>query len=855
MTRLRRSIRPIRTAVTAGTVFLTALLVQLTILVPPAAPAVDAASTDPRRDDLTRGDWRGVYGSAGYVVVGDPDVHLPGGVTVDMGGTAFVWDAAASDERALQRPSGTGRLAAARYGTTFDIVVDIPAGSPGFRLAIYVLDYDTDNTRGQLMTLRTPSGEVLGTADVRRFRGGRYLLWDIPGSVRLTVERTAGANAVVSGLFLDPLGTPDPPGDTTPPTVEATAVGSRTSSGEYVGWARVTLAADDGDGAGVDTIEYAVGDGAWEKYVRPVWFRNPGEHVLRVRATDLAGNPSEPATVTVHVVPGEPDLVPLRVIGLNDYHGADANGPRMATAIKELRAEQPNNVLLGVGDLIGWTTYANDATRDEFVIDLLEYLGMDAHGAGNHEFDEGIGELLRIQRGGCHPVDGCFDHDGDGVVEEGEYDGSDVPILVANLVHERTGERVFPGSLVRTVDGVRIGVVAATTESTARGIGVELFPHHEFLDPVVAINREVRKLRARGVQVIVALVHEGGLGAPPSCLEPAGPMVDIATRTDAEVDLILGGHWHTTHTCVLRDPAGRPRPVLEASPYGAQLQLADLVVSRRGGDVLREHSVGALSDIPATLPPDPGAQAIIARATQIANARGEQIVGRVVGDFRRGRNAAGQLDPSQQSTLLNLHADAELAWVREHVPGSADFALADHVLVNGDLLHARSGNEPEDGLVRWRETWSANIYDARMLVLTMTGAEIERVLRSQWDQNLLMGVSHNVWYLRDPSETRIPGRMSADLFYLDGEPLERKRTYRVVVNSIIARGFDWMPAFASITQRYDTGVPVRTAHNWYLGAHSPLDPRDYAGRIPTIAEACDRPSPDPRCPSAEGEGR
>lgn len=121
----------------------------------------------------------------------------------------------------------------------------------------------------------------------------------------------------------------------------------------------------------------------------------------------------------------------------------------------------------------------------------------------------------------------------------------------------------------------------------------------------------------------------------------------------------------------------------------------------------------------------------------------------------------------------------------------------------------------------------------------MTGSEIERVLQQQWDEHLLMGVSHNVRYVRDPAGSEIPEHVRAELVFVDGKSLDRERTYRVAVNSIIARGFDRMPAFRDITRRYDTGVPVRTAHNAYLARHSPVGPEAYSGRIPTVEDIAD----------------
>ena len=94
-----------------------------------------------------------------------------------------------------------------------------------------------------------------------------------------------------------------PPQDTIPPATGATVEGTRNSDGAYVGDATVTLSADDGHGgSGVAAIEYSLDGGPYLAYTGPVIVDRAGRHTVAYRASDKAGNTSEPRTVSFTVV-------------------------------------------------------------------------------------------------------------------------------------------------------------------------------------------------------------------------------------------------------------------------------------------------------------------------------------------------------------------------------------------------------------------------------------------------------------------------------------------------------------------------------------------------------------------------
>jgi 5'-nucleotidase len=118
--------------------------------------------------------------------------------------------------------------------------------------------------------------------------------------------------------------------------------------------------------------------------------------------------------------------VNVQLIALNDYHGqleppsgsggrigtpaVDAGGIEyLATHVKGIEAQNPNTLVVGAGDFIGATPLVSALFHDEPSIESMNLIGLDVTSVGNHEFDEGWQELLRMQRGGCHPKDGCQD--------------------------------------------------------------------------------------------------------------------------------------------------------------------------------------------------------------------------------------------------------------------------------------------------------------------------------------------------------------------------------------------------------------------------------------------------------------
>ena len=258
--------------------------------------------------------------------------------------------------------------------------------------------------------------------------------------------------------------------------------------------------------------------------------------------------------------------IELRILAINDFHGylrpppggiriADpADGSKsitvpaggaehMATLVKELRAGHRNTIFVAAGDLIGASPFLSAMFHDEPTIESLSMMGLDVASVGNHEFDEGKEELLRMQNGGCHPKDGC----------QGPHPfaGAKFRYLAASTIEKSTGKSVFPAYAIREFDGVPVGFIGLTLKDTANIVSPDGVASLEFRDEAETVNALIPELKARGVEAIVVLIHEGGIptGDYNECPGISGPIVEIVKKFDKAVDVVVSGHTHGAYDC------------------------------------------------------------------------------------------------------------------------------------------------------------------------------------------------------------------------------------------------------------------------------------------------------------------
>jgi 5'-nucleotidase len=190
-----------------------------------------------------------------------------------------------------------------------------------------------------------------------------------------------------------------------------------------------------------------------------------------------------------------PPVVEVKLIAFNDFHGyvlpppdfelrlTDPDGgpsvsaavggaAYLATLVKELKAQNPNSMLVGVGDLVGGSPAVSAWTKDEATVEVLSKMGVEISPVGNHEFDQGKEELKRLQYGGCAPPDPK-----DSNIKScalGPFAGASYKYLAANVTDQATGALLFPATHIRRFGSASVGFIGLTlkdTPDTTRGAG------------------------------------------------------------------------------------------------------------------------------------------------------------------------------------------------------------------------------------------------------------------------------------------------------------------------------------------------------------------------------------------------
>ena len=236
----------------------------------------------------------------------------------------------------------------------------------------------------------------------------------------------------------------------------------------------------------------------------------------------------------------------------------------MATLIKQLRDGHKNTVFVAAGDLIGASPFLSAMFHDEPTIESLDMMGLAISAVGNHEFDEGAAELLRMQNGGCHPTDGC----------QGPHRSRARNFTTLPPARSRPAPASRPAAL-RDQDLRRHSrrLHRPDAEGHAGIVSPAGIAGLQFNDEAETVNALVPELRARGVEAIVVLIHEGGLptGSYNECPGISGPIVDIVKKFDKAVDVVVSGHTHRAYIC---DIDGRL--VTSADKYGTLVTAIDL---------------------------------------------------------------------------------------------------------------------------------------------------------------------------------------------------------------------------------------------------------------------------------------
>lgn len=499
----------------------------------------------------------------------------------------------------------------------------------------------------------------------------------------------------------------------------------------------------------------------------------------------LAGCAQQP-TIAPSAAP-----VQVRLLALNDFHGylepnplsiPDPQDPAkqirvpaggiayIATRVEQLRREHSNTIVVGVGDLIGASPLVSGLVNDEPALQAINMLGMRVSAIGNHEFDYGLAEFQRQQRGGCAPS-GCLLDD--------PYPGMRFPYISANILRQADGQHAWPATHIETIDGVRIGFIGATVRETPQVTLKERVAGLRFESESEQINASVKSLRAQGIEALVVLLHQGatpdGPVDPSTCAGLSGAAIDIANAVDPAVDVVMTAHTHKNYACLLNG-----KLLTQGESYGRYITAVDLTIDRRSGEVIDKRGQNHRVD-PAQLAAQPEYVALISRARAKTDAVAMQPVARL-----KSVQVLKQLERGGESALGRLIADAQLAATQAVENGGAQISLMNHGGVRQDL----PTNANPNNAVNFGDCYAVHPFKNALVVIDLTGDEIKRLLEQQWvavDPDLLLSQSQGFEYRWDARRPKgdwiVPGSLQ-----LNGKPLQPTATYRVVTNQYLADG-------------------------------------------------------------------
>jgi 5'-nucleotidase len=516
--------------------------------------------------------------------------------------------------------------------------------------------------------------------------------------------------------------------------------------------------------------------------------------------------------------------VELRILAINDFHGnlrpppggiritdpddktkkivVRAGGAEhMATLVNHLRQDHANTIFVAAGDLIGASPFLSAMFHDEPTIESMSMMGLALASVGNHEFDEGKDELLRMQNGGCHPVDKC----------QGPhlFAGAKFHYLAASTIDAGTGKTVFPPYEIRTFEGIPVAFIGLTLKGTPNIISPESAAGLEFRDEADTVNALVPELKARGVEAIVVLIHEGGTptGDYNECPGISGPIVDIVKKFDHAVDVVISGHTHQAYVCEIDG-----RLVTSGDKYGTLVTAIDLKLDPVTRDVISAKADNVIVRT-ATLARDAEQTALLQAYDRVAAPLANRPAGSVTDTLSRTPNNAGE------SPLGDIIADAQLAATNAAPSGGAVMAFTNPGGVRTDIT------KKEGGAVTYADVFASQPFRNQLVTLTLTGKQIKDMLEQQWldpKRPRILQVSKGFAYAWDGS--RPDGeRVLADRLSLNGTPIDPAASYRVTVNNYLSVGGDGFTVFKD-GKTPQFGVYDVDALDVYFRSNSPVAP-------------------------------
>ena len=535
----------------------------------------------------------------------------------------------------------------------------------------------------------------------------------------------------------------------------------------------------------------------------------------------------------------------VKVIGFNDFHGnlespgtfgvntavAAASRPPvggaefLAAHVARLKSQNPRNVVVGAGDFIGATPLISSLFYDEPAIETLNRIGLEFNAVGNHEFDRGSAELLRLQNGGCKTAGGQTDANSCKGAVAGTpvpFEGAKFKWLSANVISTATGRPLLPAYGIKEFNGVKVAFIGMTLRATPTIVTPTGVAGLEFRDEAQTVNALVPELRSQGIEAIVVLVHEGGFqtGALSDINGCEGGLAgsaiaNIVRQLDNAVDVVISAHTHAAYNCKLPNAASRTIPVTSASAFGRVLTDIDLTINpatRDITDVVATNRLVVRNDPAITA--DAAVARIIDGYKSLVSPIANSVIGAIAAELPNSR-----IDGACNMPAGDLVVDAMLAATQPATFGQASIALMNGGGVRSPgFTFASSAAGEGAGNITYGEAFTVQPFGNSLVTMSLTAQDLKDVLEEQFagcrgqsaTATRVMLPSAGFKYTWDGAKacnarinnvTLRSGAATETIVDAAGIVVNPGKTYRVTVNNFMADGGDGYTTFLKGTNR------------------------------------------------------
>ncbi|HEY2630402.1 MAG TPA: 5'-nucleotidase C-terminal domain-containing protein [Usitatibacter sp.] len=528
----------------------------------------------------------------------------------------------------------------------------------------------------------------------------------------------------------------------------------------------------------------------------------------------------------------------VKIIAINDFHGnlqspgtfgVNLNVPSaqrpavggaeyLAAYIAKAKAANPLNVVVTAGDNIGASPLISALFSDEPAVETLNRMGVEFSSVGNHEFDKGSTELLRLQKGGCKITNGATDPGSCKGASAGTpvpYEGAKFQWLSANVVQNSTGQTLLPAYGVKQFKDVKVAFIGMTLKDTPGIVTPTGVAGLTFNDEATTVNNLVPQLKQQGIEAIVVLVHQGGfqtgtLSDINGCDGnlAGSDIASIVAKLDDAVDIVVSGHTHAAYNCMLPNSKGRMIPVTSTPAFGRTVTEIDMVLDPDTHDVKSISSVSnkLVSRADATITPDATVASIVTGYNTLIAPLANQIIGSIARDL-----PASSSDTACNVPAGDLIADGMLAATKDAALGNATIAFMNRGGVRGSgFIYAQSVGEG-DGNVTYGEAFTVQPFGNSLVTMTLTQQNIRDVLEEQFagcgaqltTATKVMLVSAGFKYTWDGSQAcgariraaTLTAGGTTEVLVTNGAVANPTKTYRVTMNNFMATGGDGFGTF------------------------------------------------------------